>query len=150
MEGTDGQYKIATLDPDPDLLNEVTVSLGCIQRLPVAYLTPSVTQVPPWVDTYVLGMWDDREKDWLDEHYHRYYDPTITLDGAAIYIHNRIQVSQLLELLEYASRNQSSRYAFNTGMYDLDNDNQTGLWGEYDVSGLENALEYLDCYAAVR
>ena len=52
------QYKIATLDPDPTLLDDVTLTLGCIQRSPVAYLTPKVGEVPHgWILTpWVFGM----------------------------------------------------------------------------------------------
>ena len=102
------------------------------------------------MDTYVLGIWDDRTGEWLDEYSYQYYDPTITLDGSSIYIYNRIQVGQLLSLLKYASRNQNARFAFNAGMYALEDEDEPGFWGEYDVSGLEDALTYLDCFAGVR
>ena len=97
-----------------------------------------------------MGIWDDQAKEWLDEYYYQYDDPFITLDGGSIYIHNRIQVSQLLRLIKYANRERRTHLALNAGMYELDNDNQTGVWGEYDVSGFDDALAYLDCFAGVR
>ena len=146
----DQRYKIATLDPDPELLAEIILSLGCIDGLPVAYLSPYSGQVPSRVDAYMVGIWDSTEREWLDIHYHSYEDPFVTLDGGAIYICNRVQVRQIVNALRFADDQNPSRLAFNTGMYDLSDDNWLGIWGEYDVSGLDDTLAYLDCFRGVR
>ena len=148
--GADGNYKIATLFPDPTSLdNEVYLTLGCVNGLAVAYLNHYQAAVPSWVDFYVIGIWDTRTSEWLDQYY-GYENPFITLDGAAIYIYNPLQVRQVLETLRFADRNRRSNWELSAGMFSLEDDNKPGFWGVYNVDGIDEVLEFLTCYDGIQ
>ncbi len=140
-------YRRAVLDADPSSwARDVALSLGCIEGLPVAYLIPYSNVVPSSVNVYVVGIWDDGSSDWVDESYFLYQDPLITEDGAAIYVFNGVQVRQILGVLQEAQENRNPRMELNSGMYNVDDENEPGLWGKHDPAGLDDALSYLECF----
>ena len=141
---------MVTLFPDPTSYdNEVYLSLGCINGLSVAYLTHYAGAVPAWVDFYVIGIWDTRAFEWLDQYY-RYENPFITTDGSAIYLYNPIQVRQVLGLLHFADQNRKPHWGLIAGMSSSEDVSNPGFWGAYDVTGLEDVLAYLTCFEGVQ
>ena len=146
-EGSDGQAQVATLDADPSSwAADLSLSLGCIADLGVAYLTSYSWVVPPSVDTYAIGMWNEKTDSWAEENLGWYKNPLITDDGSAAYITNRTQLRQIIGILETAVENQNPDLVLNIGMFDSENEEVQDLWGEFDPTGLEDVLQYLPCF----
>ena len=146
-EGLDGQSSGATLDAMPTgWAADLNLTLACITDLGVAYLTPYSWVVPPSADTYVIGMWDGEAGDWVQEGLGWYKNPLITDDGSAIYITNRIQLRQIITLLETALVNRNPDLTLNVGIFDSENEDVVELWGVFDTTGLQDALQYLPCF----
>ena len=142
-----GKARVATLDAIPTAWSaDLSLSVGCINEIGIAYLTPYSWEVSPLVDTYAVGMWDDEEDEWIDDDLGWYREPLLTDDGSAIYISNQAQVRQIVRILEAANRNRNPDLVLNAGMFAADNDNVDALWAEYDPDGLEDALDYLGCH----
>ena len=146
-EGFDSQAKVATLDAIPTgWAADLSLSLGCIGGIGVGYLTPYSWVVPPSVDTYVVGMWNRKTGAWVDDDLRSYKNPLFTDDGSAIYVSNKTQLRQIIGILEKANQNRNPDLALNVGMVDSKNEDVTALWGEFDPTGLQDALQYLPCF----
>lgn len=102
------------------------------------------------MDIYRLGMWNNKDRDWEGDRVYTYENPIITLDKGAIYIYNTVQVRQLVGLLRYALQNRDADVVLLAGMYSLADNDRPGLWGEYNVTGLNDALDYLGCFRGIR
>ena len=149
LKGMDvsGQSYIATLDAIPSaLVSDVNFSLGCISDFKVAYLSPYSYQVPPSVDGYTVGMWNGRTGAWVSDETHRYRHPVITDDGVAVYVTNQAQVRQIIESMRSAIRTATPGLVLSMGMYDSTDEEDRGLWGEFDPTGLQDVLQYLPCF----
>ena len=145
-EGYDGEARVATLDAIPTAwAADVSLSIGCIASLGIAYLTPYSWEVPPSVDTYVIGMWNDKTDSWEDDDLGWYSSPILTDDGSAIYVSNQAQVRQIIRILEKADQNRNPDLVLTAGMFDS-NEDGLGLWGEFDPDGLKEVLQYLPCH----
>ena len=145
-EGINSRTQVVTMDAaltgwGPDL----SLSLGCITGLAVAYLSPYSYVVPQMVDTYVVGVWDREAVSWVHEDLGRYHAPVITDDGSAIYVTNRTQLLQIVAILRTANENQHPNLILSAGMFDSRHEDVPGLWGQFDPTGLDKALRYLTC-----
>lgn len=138
---------VATLDAIPTgWAADLSLSLGCISGIGVTYLTPYAFEVPSSVDTYIIGMWNDKTGAWVVADAEEYRNPVITDDGWAIYITNNVQVRRIIGLLHTANQNRNPDLVLNAGMFNSQNEDETGLWGEFDPAGLQDALRYLPCF----
>ena len=124
----------------------MSLSIGCIAGLGIAYLTPYSWEIPPSVDTYVVGMWNDKTDDWVEDDLGWYSSPILTDDGSAIYVSNQAQIRQIIRILEKADQNRNPDLVLTAGMFDSVNDDVLGLWGEFDPDGLKEVLQYLPCH----
>lgn len=139
--------KVATLDAIATAWSaDLSLSLGCIDGLGVVYLTPYSWVVPPSVDTYAVGVWNEKTDSWVEGDLGWYKDPLITDDGSAIYVTNQTQLRQIIRILEKANQNRNPDLVLNVGMFDSKNDDMEDLWGEFDPTGLQDALQYLPCF----
>ncbi len=151
-EGVPGNARIVILHPEPtSRYSAIYISLACLSETPVAYLVPYEEElIPAWVDSYAIGMWDIKKGEWIAGTRLTYRNPSITDDGAGIYTYNRVQMRQLLSTLDVARRNLNVNRGFLAGMASTRDTNITGLWGWYDVVGIEEALAYLGCFDDLR
>ena len=146
-EGLDFVAKVATLDAIATAWSaDLSFSIGCAGPFLVAYWTPYSWEVPSSVDTYAIGMWNDRTDEWVDDDLGWYKNPIFTDDGSAIYVVNQTQLREIIRILERANQNQNPDLVLNAGMFDSVNDDVEGLWGEFDPAGLEDVLDYLECF----
>ena len=106
--------------------------------------------VPDWVDLYTLGVWDASTREWLAGQHYRYENHSITDDGSSIYFYNVAQIRQVVKPLHSARQNQTSSVGLFAGMVLQSDESNFSLWGRYDVTGLEDAMEYLTCFRRVR
>ncbi len=135
------------MDADPSAPSSaISLSLACLDDFRGVYLHPYSYIVPPSVDGYTFGVWSYDTEDYVNNQFYRYSDPTLTGDGAGIYITNALQTSQILTLVENAHQDNDPTHYLTVGMYDSDDDDDLGLWSDFDTTGLEDALEYLGCF----
>lgn len=145
--GLDIQARIATLHSDGgEWGDELSISIGCIGPERVAYLTPYSGIVPNSVDTYVFGLWNNRTENWVEDDLGWYGNPDLTDDGSSIYIPSPARVNQIVRAMERANQNRDPEAILSAGIFNSENDEEPGLWGEFDASGLESALKYLTCF----
>ena len=145
--GINSQFYIATLDAIPSsVVLDISFSLGCIDDLKIAYMSPYARQVPPSVDVYTVGMRNRRTGAWVNDETHEYRNPVITDDGASVYLTNQAQLRQIVESMRSAIRTATPGLVLSMGMYDSTDEEDQGLWGEFDPKGLQDALQYLPCF----
>ena len=145
-EGLDENSRFATLDAVPGTwASKVFLTLACVADSRIVYLRPYTLSVPVEVDTYTIGIWDNSAESWKAGETRRYQDPVLTDDRASIYVNNQAQLSQILSIIQASAQRQNRHQVLSIGMYDAD-DTGTGLWGEFDVTGLEDAVAYLGCF----
>ena len=147
LEGLEDEARVAILDANPaSPAADLSLSLGCIGSFQVSYLAPYSLAVPPSVDTYIVGIWDEETGSWMDGNLGRYGSLQITDDGSAIYVSNRAQVRQIVGILATAAGNLNPDLVLNVGMFDSENEEGPSVWAEFDPTGLEDALRYLPCF----
>ena len=141
-----GTAEVATLDA---VLTggraELSLSLGCVAGLQVAYLTPYSFVVSPLVDTYAVGIWNADTGEWEGD-LGSYTDPVVTDDNSSVFISNRAQLRQIVRILMTAAANRNPDLALNIGMFDSTTEDGASNWGEFDPTGLQDVLGYLPCY----
>ena len=143
--GTDIDVKIATLDADPTatISGELYISLGCLGDTPWGWLTPYTLEVSADIDTFVIGIWDQKSKKFVDDIPNQ---PAVrTDDGASVYISNRAVLSEVTRLLQKAASGLSQGQVLTAGMWNSGSD-VTGMWADFDPSEFQDALKYLDCH----
>ena len=149
-QGFDNSAQVATLDADPTGWGfDLSFSLACVTGHRIAYLAPYSFVVPPSVDTYVVGMWNDEAGSWVEDGLGWYTSPILTDDGAAIYLTSRAQLRQIIAVLETANENQNPNLVLAIGMFDSTNEDVEDvreLWGQFDPTGLQDVLQYLPCF----
>ena len=59
---------------------------------------------------------------------------------------NRASLREIVELLEQADAGIEQGQSLTGGIYNPVNDDVPSLWSDFDPTGLEDALDYLDCY----
>ena len=146
-QGVDTSSQVATLDANPaGWGSDLRFSLGCITGQQLGYLIPYAYVVPPSVDTYVVGMWNDEAGSWVEDGLGWYTSPVITDDGSGIYLTSRAQLRQIIAVLETANENQNPDLVLAIRMFDSTNADARGLWGQLDPTGLQDVLQYLPCF----
>ncbi len=146
-QGTDGDPYFATLDSDPEsIASEVSLTLACILGTRLMYLEPYSAVVPQAVDSYTVGIYDAGTKSFVTGASHTYADPILTDNEAAIYIRNNAQISQIVAVIKKADANRNPNRALNAGMFSFSKDDDFAAWGVFDVTGVDDALEYLGCF----
>ena len=144
---TSYEVRVATLDATPDSADQdLAFSLGCIGPTQVAYLSPYSGEILDYVDTFVFGIWDDAAGGYLADHEHFYSSPVLTDDGLSIYITSNAQLRQIIATLTRAAEGVEPAQSLISGMWDQDNDDDFGLWSEFDSVGIGDALRYLGCF----
>ena len=145
-QGYDQDASFASLDSVPDAwASQLHLTFGCVSGTKVAYFFPYSYLVPPEVDTYVIGIWDESADAWKDGDVHFYYDPILVDDGSGIFVANQAQVRQMFSIIQKAARQPNRNQALNAGMF-ADNDENIQFWGEFDVAGIQDVVEYLPCF----
>ena len=143
--GTDFDAKVATLDADPTttISDELYISLGCINDVPWGWLTPYTLEVPADVDTFAIGIWDNNSGKFVDD---IPTQPAVRTDNeSSLYISNRVVLSGLTRLLRQAASGLPQGQVFTAGMWKQDADG-IGMWADFDPDGLQDALNYLECF----
>ncbi|MYE42267.1 MAG: hypothetical protein F4X27_18885, partial [Chloroflexi bacterium] len=141
------EVRVATLDATPDSADQdLAFSLGCIGPTQVGYLSPYSGEMLDYVDTFVFGIWDDAAGEYLADHEHFYSSPVLTDDGLSIYITNNAQLRQIITTLTHAAEGMEPAQSLVSGMWDQDDDDDFGLWSEFDSAGIGDALWYLGCF----
>ena len=139
--------RVAALDAiTPGAARDVRLSLGCVgtdERL--MYVVPYSFKVPPSMDTLTVGIWDHGTNAWAEDEVWHYGNVVTTEDRAGVFITSKAQVRQILSTLQKADQNREADLVFSVGLYDSTEDTE-GLWGEFDPTGLEDALDYLPCF----
>ena len=144
-EGYTSEAQVATLDAPPSsFLNEISLTLGCIGSVQFSYLTP-YDSIPPGTDVYYIGIWNHTAGEWKGQHYRYYYNPVLTDDGYSIYISNQGQIRQILAILRTAGQLRSQNEVLSAGMFE-DVDGGSHLISNFDVAGVQDALDYLPCF----
>ena len=88
---------IIALNPHPDgWAEDLQLQLVCINDRRSMYVRPFKQDVPPDVDSFVVGMWDFASDDWMAGEIHLYYEPVLTNDGGSIYLNDQVQIQQVL------------------------------------------------------
>ena len=147
--GFSDKTKIASLDAiTPGAVRDLRLSLGCIGIERVIYVIPYSYEVPSSVDALTVGIWNYKTNEWADGQVWHYTNILTTEDGSGVFISSNAQVRQILSTLRKASQNQEADLVFSVGLYDSakDAEEATGLWGELNPTGLEDALGYLPCF----
>ena len=145
-QGYDQDAKIASLDSVPTAwASEIYLTFGCIGGKKVAYFFPYQDLVPSDVDTYVVGIWDTSAEAWKEGDVHFYYEPILTDDMSGIYVTNQAQVRQIFGIIQKAARQTNQHQALNAGIF-AGNDESISFWGEFDVTGVQDVVEYLPCF----
>ena len=137
---------IASLDADPTSdLYDLYLTLVCADGLSWAYLSPYSEVVPPEVDVYAIGIWDYSTEAWRDGEYYEYL-VAVTDDESSVYIQGRAQLRQLVGMIKKVLEEDNPNHLFIVGIVDLTGETGIELWGGFDPTGFEDALDYLVCY----
>ena len=138
---------IVALNPHPDgWAEDLQLQLVCINDRRSMYVRPFKQDVPPDVDSFVVGMWDFASDDWMAGEIHLYYEPVLTNDGGSIYLNDQVQIQQVFAVIQNAHRSMNINQVMIIGIYASDDDPDSGLWSEFDPLGFEDAVEYLPCF----
>ena len=144
--GFSDKAKVAALDAiTPGSERDVRLSLGCIGITRVMYVTPYSFKVPPPMDALTVGIWDYGTDAWVEDEVWHYRNVVTVEAGIGVFISSNAQVRQILSTLRKADQNREADLVFSVGLYDS-TEGTEGLWGEFDPTGLEDALDYLPCF----
>ena len=145
--GVEYEVKVATLDATPNASSkDLYLSLACLDDIPLMYLGAYGLEVPSWVVSYSFEIWDETREDWVGGA-PEYFDPTLTDDGASIYITNRSEQREILSALRGAAGSLPDGHILVAGMWpSVESDDQHGLVSALDSSGIGDALRYLGCF----
>lgn len=145
--GASATGKFATLDADPGTgFADLAITLACINGSKVLMLTPYSGYLPPTVDAYLVGIWDYGVEAWLDGAIEYYNNPILNDEGSGIVISNNIQVRRIMEMFHQADRIQNPNQVLTTGVYNSQDDTEVPFLAEWDTTGLDDAIQYLDCF----
>ncbi len=141
---------VATLNADPDGVDrDLLFSLACIGESQLGYLSPYSLEIPHYVDAYAIAVWDDTSEDFLEHHGNFYSDPLVTDDGSSIYISNSAELNRIVNTLTYTAAGLEPDQVLVVGMWSSEDDNVPEYWSAFDPSGIDDALQYLDCFPDV-
>ena len=145
-QGLNISASFATLDAlESEQSGDLSLTLGCIGKVKTMYLTPYSLEVPSSMDTYGVGMWDYKAGGVATGTWAIYKNPALTDDGSAIYVSKNSQVRGIVDALWKSDANQDPDLVLNAAMYDSTTE-YSGLWSDFDPTGLEDALDYLPCF----
>ena len=140
--------KVAALDAiTPGAARDVRLSLGCIGTDRVMYVIPYSFKVPPSMDALTVGIWDLGTGAWVEDEVWHYENVVRMEAGMGVFISSNAQVRQIFSTLRKADQNRDADLVFSVGVYDSTEGTEGGgMWGEFDATGLEDALDYLPCF----
>ena len=146
--GFSDKAKVAALDAiTPGAARDVMLSLGCIGTFRLMYVIPYSFEVPSSMNTLTVGIWDHGTDAWVDDEVWHYKNVVTIEDGSGVFMTSNAQVRQIFSTLRKADQNREADLVFSVGLYDsTDGTRGRGLWGEFDPTGLEDALDYLPCF----
>ena len=135
---------MASLDADPSRSgDDLSLTLGCLDSLPVGYIFPYNLHIPANLDAYMVGIWDGVRTIWVDGGHER--SVTLTDDEGGAYITNRAVMSEIVGFLEKSSSGLPTCHVLNVILYDSDTDG-FDYWSGFDSAGVVEALRYLGCH----
>ena len=138
--------RVATLDAiSNSSARDLSLTLGCLGPLRIGYLGTYTYEVPSWVRSHSYGFWDVGKGDW-SENVVEFYEPVVTDDGAAIYITDRTQLSQIMGMLRTATGPLPSGHILVAGMWPPEGSSQSGMVADLDPTGLYDVINYLTCF----
>ena len=144
--GFSNKAKVAVLDAiTPGAERDVRLSLACVGTDRVMYVIPYSFKVPPSVDALTVGIWNHETSAWVKDEVWHYENVVRMVAEMGVLISSHAQVRQILSMLQKADQNREADLVFSVGLYDSTEDTR-GLWGEFDATGLEDALDYLPCF----
>ena len=109
----------------------------------MAWLTPYTFIVSADIDTFAFGIWDLGSEKFVDDIPNQ---PAVrTDDGSALYISNRVVLSGMTRLLREAASGLPRGQALTAGMW-ASGVGDSGMWGDFNADGLQDALDYLGCF----
>ena len=133
--------RVATLDADSRLGGgDLYLSLVCFDSIPVAYLFP-YDVFPPDASTYAFGIYDYDESTWEEGGFKR--SIVFTDDASGAVLMNRVEVREIIRLLQLASVLPSSQVAGAVFYDGISGD--VVLAGSFNPTGLAGALDFLGC-----
>ena len=142
--GTEYDVKMATLDADPSTAgNDLYLTLGCLESVPVGYIFPYSSEIPANVDQYRVGIWDGEQAIWVDQGIKS--SVLLTDDGSGVYITNRASLREIVRLLKRSSSGLPVEQYLSTIIYNSSTDD-VDCWSGFDAAGVADVLRYLDCY----
>ena len=143
--------KVATMDVGPAASSrDLFLTLACVGDERALFISPYSFAVPGEADAYVVGMWDYVAEEWSDDNLVWHHHPVVTDDSSTIYVSGSVQLRQILQILFHAYREQGADYGLSVGMVSSADENWPGLWGDFDVHGLHDALTYLGCFGELQ
>lgn len=138
--------QVVTLDANPDAeLAALSLSLACADGARFGYLSPYSGFVPARADAYFAGVWNQRKGSLMERGSRLYFHPALTGDGSEIITESQSQLRRLLRVLGAAARNRNPDLVLVAGIFDSAVDRLEGVWGKFDVTGLDDAMRYLPC-----
>ena len=144
LPGVEYDVRMASLDADPSRSgDDLHLTLGCLDSLPVGYIFPYNQHIPANVDEYMVGIWDDGRAVWVDHGGER--SVILTDDESGAYIVNRALLSEIVGFLKRSSSGLPAGHVLNVILYDSDTDG-IDYWSEFDGAGVADALRYLGCH----
>ena len=144
VPGVEYDVKMASLDADPSKEgDDLSLTLGCLNSLPVGYILPYNLHIPANVDAYMVGIWDVVRAVWVDRGRER--SVTLTDDGSGAYISNRAVLREIVGFLKKSSSGLPADHGLSVILFDSDTDG-VDYWSEFDAAGVADALRYLGCH----
>ena len=144
LPGTEYDVRMATLDADPSTTgNDLYLTLGCLDSIPVGYISPYSSDIPANVDQYRVGIWDGETGIWVDQGINS--SLTLTDDGGGVYIANRASLREIVRLLQRSSSGLPGEQYLSTIMYGSSTD-EIDYWSGFDAAGVADVLRYLGCH----
>ena len=145
-EGYNIPARVITLDAKTGESSDLNLSLGCILGTQIAYITPYSLEVPPSTNAYVVAIWNEITDEIVEDNLAIYYDFVLTDDGSALFISHRLQLNNILRMMEKVDQNRGSELELFINTRNSENDDVEKLWGDFDTTGLRDALAYLPCF----
>ena len=98
------------------------------------------------MDAYFVAIWNEITEKFVEGDSAFYYDAVITDDGSALFISHRLQIDNIIRMLEKLDQNRHPELELSINMFDSEDDDAEEFWADFDPTGLRDALAYLPCY----
>lgn len=149
-EDPDATHRIraATLGANPGGMDtDLYLTLACVGTTQAAFLTSYAHEIPEFFDTYLFGIWDESGERYLENHEHFYYGLTVSRDGSGLSITYPAELNEIINTFAYAAVGLEPGQSLIAGMWETDNFD-TDLWTDFDPAGIDDALQFLGCFAS--